>query len=38
MVTYVHPKGYIGKVWAEIERPILEENTILIKEVIVNGK
>lgn len=41
-VTYVHREGYIGKVWQETERPILEINAAqeIIKEileVIING-
>ena len=37
-VTYVHPEGYIGDVWSKIEKPILDSEDIIIKEVIVNGK
>ena len=38
VATYVHPSGYEGKVWLKIEKPILEENDIIIKEVIIDAK
>lgn len=37
-VTYVHPSGYEGNVWKNIEKPILDENDIIINEVIINAK
>ena len=30
IATYAHPDGYVGKVWSNIEKPILEENLSLI--------
>lgn len=36
--TYAHPNGYVGKVWSNIEKPILEENDIIIQEVIIDAK
>ena len=36
--TYIHPNGYEGKVWLEIERAILEEKDIIIEEVILDAK
>ncbi len=36
--TYVHPSGYEGKVWSNIEKPILEGNDIIIQEVIIDAK
>ena len=38
IATYVHPDGYVGKVWSNIEKPILEENNIIIQEVIIDAK
>ncbi len=38
MATYVHSSGYEGKVWSSIEKPILEENDIIIQEVILDAK
>ena len=38
IATYVHPDGYVGKVWSDIEKPILEENDIIIQEVIIDAK
>ena len=38
IATYVHPNGYVGKVWANIEKPILEEKDIIIQEVIIDAK
>ena len=38
IATYAHPNGYVGKVWANIEKPILEENDIIIQEVIIDAK
>lgn len=38
MATYVHPSGYEGKVWLNIEKAILEENNIIIQEVIIDAK
>lgn len=38
IATYVHPNGYVGKVWSNIEKPILEEKDILIQEVIIDAK
>lgn len=38
MATYVHPDGYEGNVWLNVEKPILEENDIIIQEVIINAK
>ena len=38
MATYVHPSGYEGKVWLNIEKPILEEKDIIIQEVIIDAK
>jgi hypothetical protein len=32
IVTYVHPKGYYGKIWIEVERPILINNGVKIVE------
>ena len=37
-VTYVHPSGYEGAVWKKIEKPILDENDIIINEVIINAE
>ena len=34
----LHPNGYVGKVWSNIEKPILEEKDILIQEVIIDAK
>ena len=31
IATYAHPDGYEGKVWSIIEKPILEENNIIIQ-------
>jgi len=28
----------VGKVWSNIEKPILEENDIIIQEVIIDAK
>lgn len=36
--TYVHPSGYKGNVWLNIEKRILEENDIIIEEVIIDAK
>ena len=38
IATYAHPDGYVGKVWSNIEKPILEENDIIIQEVIIDAK
>ena len=38
IATYAHPDGYVGKVWLNIEKPILEENDIIIQEVIIDAK
>lgn len=38
IATYAHPEGYAGKVWSNIEKPILEENDIIIQEVIIDAK
>ena len=38
IAAYVHPNGYMGKVWSNIEKPILEEKDILIQEVIIDAK
>lgn len=38
IATYAHPNGYVGKVWSNIEKPILEENDIIIQEVIIDAK
>ncbi|MDE7444699.1 MAG: hypothetical protein K2N15_03175 [Lachnospiraceae bacterium] len=38
IATYVHPDGYVGKVWSNIEKPILEENDIIIREVIIDAE
>jgi len=38
IVTYVHPSRYKGKVWLNVERPILRRNDIIIEEVIINAK
>ena len=38
IAAYVHPNGYVGKVWPNIEKPILEEKDILIQEVIIDAK
>ena len=38
VATYVHPSGYEGNVWKNIEKPILDENDIIINEVILNAK
>ena len=32
IATYAHPDGYVGKVWSNIEKPILEENDIMRDE------
>ena len=38
IATYAHPDGYVGKVWSNIEKQILEENDIIIQEVIIDAK
>ena len=38
IATYAHPDGYEGKVWSIIEKPILEENNIIIQEVIIDAE
>ena len=38
VATYVHEKEYIGEVWSNIEKPILEENDVIIYEVILNAE
>ena len=38
MATYAHPDGYVEKVWSNIEKPILEENDIIIQKVIIDAK
>ena len=38
IATFAHPDGYVGKVWSNIEKPILEENDIIIQEVIIDAK
>lgn len=38
IATYVHPNGYEGNVWSNIEKPILEENDIIVQEVIIDAK
>ena len=38
MVTYVHPRGYEGSVWKNVERPILENIAAMIKEIFLNAK
>ena len=38
IATYAHPDGYVGKVWSNIEKPILEENDIIIQKVIIDAK
>lgn len=42
-VIYVHPSDYLGKVWQEIELPILQDSILdgkvtFIEEVFVNAK
>ena len=31
IATYAHPDGYVGKVWSNIEKPILGESDIIIQ-------
>ena len=38
IATYAHPDGYEGKVRSNIEKPILEENDIIIQEGIIGAK
>lgn len=38
IATYIHPSTYEGKVWLNIEKPILEEKDIIIQEVIIDAK
>ena len=38
IAAYAHLDGYVGKVWSNIEKPILEENDIIIQEVIIDAK
>ena len=38
IATYVHSDGYVGKVWSNIEKPILEEKELLIQEEIIDAK
>lgn len=38
IATYVHPYGIVGKVWSNIEKPILEENNIIIQEIIIDAE
>lgn len=38
IATYAHPNGYVGRVWSNIEKPILEANDIIIQEVIIDAK
>lgn len=38
IATYTHPSGYEGKVWLNVEKPILEESDVIIEEVIIDAK